>query len=615
MGLLSRRLQLLETASAAGRPLMTALTGLLLIQNVLPAASALTIAALVESLEGTASSETVETWWWLIVFAVLLAITHVIEAFARPLTQLAKARINGAHREEMASLASQTATLEALEEPKVRDLLRQAAAEPQNWTERTPGDGALAQLNLILRYAGAVSSCIVLALYVPWLVPVLAVSAWLGREVRRRQWIAINRLWASQVAHGRVAGYWRDVITTPSTAKEAQIFGFGPWAIDRIQNKLHEMFDPCWRLGLRVQRQQVVPFVLVALPLAVVYGSIATSVVDGQATVAAEAAVLTAGWSVYQVVIAISDAFDIEGATPTLTSAKELRNRFTSSNGNKIVTSPEPATTCAPTAPLVEMADIRFTYPGSDRPVLDGLDMRIAPGERLAIVGLNGAGKSTLIKVLAGLYEPTAGSISVNGTKLDSADIERWQRQIAVVFQDFIRYHLPARDNVTLGRPQSHVNEPALRAAAAESGFSSIVEGLADGWATPLARDRRGGVDLSGGEWQLAALARALYAVHTGARLLILDEPTAHLDVRTEAELFERLDDRPRDASVVLVSHRLSTVRRADRIVVLHNGTIIESGSHDELMAEQGSYARMFSLQSRRFSAGYDDRIDGGDPR
>jgi ABC-type multidrug transport system fused ATPase/permease subunit len=263
-----------------------------------------------------------------------------------------------------------------------------------------------------------------------------------------------------------------------------------------------------------------------------------------------------------------------------------------------------------PAAGPIRFENVSFTYPGTDRPVLEHLDLEIRPGELLAIVGLNGAGKSTLIKLLAWLYEPTSGRITAGGADLADIGPEAWRRQLSVVFQDFVRYQLTATDNVTLGNATVPPDEAALAAAADDAGLADVLSRLPAGWDTPLARTRTGGVDLSGGQWQRVVLARALYAVRTGAQVLVLDEPTAHLDVKTEFAVFDRLAAHRGDATVVLISHRLSTVRRADRIVLLSDGRITEMGSHEELVALGGRYAAMFTIQAERFRQGFDDRTE-----
>ena len=249
------------------------------------------------------------------------------------------------------------------------------------------------------------------------------------------------------------------------------------------------------------------------------------------------------------------------------------------------------------------------SYPNGHR-VFSDLSFALKPRDRLALLGRNGQGKSTLIKMLAGLYEPDRGRITADGVDIATLGPVAWRRRIAVVFQDFVRYHLSAADNVALGNAAVPVDRAAVRAAARDAGLTEVLDRLPDGWDTPLARTRTGGVDLSGGQWQQVVLARALYAVRTGARLLVLDEPTAHLDVRTEFEVFERLAAHKGDASVVLISHRLSTVRQADRIVLLEGGRVVESGTHERLMAAGGRYAEMFTIQADRFNRGYDDRIE-----
>jgi ATP-binding cassette subfamily B protein len=194
---------------------------------------------------------------------------------------------------------------------------------------------------------------------------------------------------------------------------------------------------------------------------------------------------------------------------------------------------------------------------------------------------------------------------------VDIADIPGWQSRLSVVFQDFVKYPLSLRDNIAVGA----ADPGAVVAAARDAGLDGVVSRLPDGYDTPLSGGRRGGADLSGGQWQQVALARALHASRAGARILVLDEPTAHLDVRTEHALFQRLSGITEGISVVLISHRLSTVRQADRIALLSHGRIAELGSHDELMAAGGHYAAMYRVQARRFVQGFDDRLDEGGAR
>jgi ABC-type multidrug transport system fused ATPase/permease subunit len=242
----------------------------------------------------------------------------------------------------------------------------------------------------------------------------------------------------------------------------------------------------------------------------------------------------------------------------------------------------------------IRFRDVRFGYPGDgDRaPVLDGFDLTIPAGSSLAIVGQNGAGKTTLAKLLCRLYDPQAGAIEVDGVDIRALELGAWRHRISAVFQDFIRFELPLRDNVSPnGAP-----DDTIRQALAAAGGSSLAT-----LDTILSRGYEGGTDLSGGQWQRVALARALSAVAGGARVVILDEPTAQLDVRGEMEIFERILAATRHCTTILISHRFSTVRLADRICVLEQGKVVELGTHAELMARHGRYRTMFDLQAQRF--------------
>ncbi|MFN2610815.1 MAG: ABC transporter ATP-binding protein [Actinomycetota bacterium] len=244
---------------------------------------------------------------------------------------------------------------------------------------------------------------------------------------------------------------------------------------------------------------------------------------------------------------------------------------------------------------------VTFVYPGTERKILDDLDLWIPHGSSIALVGENGAGKTTLIKLMCRFYDPTEGRILLDGIDIRQFDIESLRRRLAVIFQDFVHYHLPARDNVGFGAVDSINDESALREAARRVGVLEKIEELPSSWDTPLAREFDG-VDLSGGEWQRVALARAMMAqIGRDADVLILDEPTASLDVRLEHDLYEHFAELSAGRTTLLVSHRFSTVRMAHRIVFLEAGRIKEDGDHDQLMALGGRYAELYEMQASHY--------------
>jgi ATP-binding cassette subfamily B protein len=610
---LAIRIILLRRLSDGGYGLVSAFFAVLLAQAVLPAATAVATAAVVSSVTSVNGQYGVlgQVAGPLIVLGIAVLAGQSLGAIMRPLWFALEGRINGAHRVRVARLAVSATTIAALERPHVQDLIKATSADPTTWVDRTPADGAISQLGLVARYVGLVASAAVVAAYAWWLIPLLAVPAFAVRVLSNRQWLRHFRIWAAGLSDHRYAAYWSEVATAPAEGKELRVFGFGEWLIARHQGHVHSHLAPVWADDRRAAASKWIFALITFGPLTVAYLLVGIGTAQGHATVAVEAAVIAAAWSVYSAISGVSDALAMAGAVPVIEAYEELRNTLAAPSST--VDTFVPSTDTAP--PLVHFQEVSFVYPGSDRSVLDGLDLRIHPGELLAIVGLNGVGKSTLTKLLAGLYEPTKGRITANGVDIaDSATagVVGWRRQLAVVFQDFVKYQLSAADNVAFGQA-GPVDQGALRAAADDAGLTPVVDGLPEGWATPLARSRTGGVDLSGGQWQQVVLARALYAVRAGARILVLDEPTAHLDVRTEFEVFQRLAEVARGASVVLISHRLSTVRQADRIVLLDGGRITESGSHDELMALGGRYAEMFTLQAERFTRGSDDQIEEGE--
>jgi ABC-type multidrug transport system fused ATPase/permease subunit len=610
---LGRRVRLLRALRAARPPLIAALWAVNVLNALIPAATAIATAVLVSRISGhTPAGLLVATAAPLLVLAVVMVAGHAAEALTVPLEFLAKARIDGAHRADLARLASGGPTIDRLERPHVQQLIRIARADPRNWTERTPGDGSVGQIHWVTGLIGAAASCAVLARYAWWLVPALLVPAALNSFLSNRLHGRFVLAWRSGIPEGMHGVAWEDALASTGEGKDIRLFGLEEWTVAKIRRHLRRLMEPVWRLGAEGWRGDVRRFLLIAVPLVVVYVAVASGTAHGDATVAVETAVLASGWSLFQAFGLGEDARNMSAALETLDAFDEAREALRRDEPDLPTRTADAAAPARSAVPRVRFDAVSFTYPGTTRQVIDHLDLEIRPNELLAVVGLNGAGKSTLIKLLSGLYEPTAGRITADGVDIRQLGPERWRQRLSVVFQDFVRYHLSVAQNVALGHGDVPFDRDALDAAARDAGLGGVLDRLPDGWDTPLSRARTGGVDLSGGQWQQVVLARALYAVRTGARLLVLDEPTAHLDVRTEFEVFDRLAARRGETSVVLISHRLSTVRQADRIVLLEHGRIAESGTHDELIAAGGTYAEMFAIQAERFQRGYDD-VSGTD--
>src|SRR5216110_268215 len=445
----------------------------------------------------------------------------------------------------------------------------------------------------LVELVGGLAAAVVLAAYT-WWAPLLLASAWLATHwLLRESAVWRDRETAEVREAQRHADYAYRLAVEPAPAKEVRLFGLADWVIERFRSRRRRLFELRWQATRLRERPVIWSLLLVLVANIVVFWSLAAAATSGQ--LALDRLVTFASAAVGTSMIAfggLSWALD-SAAAP---AAAVLRLQESMSSAGALVRGERPA--AGMPAREIRFRRVSFAYPSSSEPVLAGFDLTIPAGTSLAIVGQNGAGKTTIAKLLCRLYDPQSGAIEIDGIDLREFDLASWRSRVAAVFQDFIRLELPLRENVApAGAP-----DDVVRAALESAGAANLAA-----LDTVLARGYAGGTDLSGGQWQRIALARALAAVTLGAGVVLLDEPTAQLDVRGEAEIFDRLLTATRHCTTILISHRFSTVRHADRICVLERGRVIELGNHAELMALGGRYRTMFDLQAQRFGAGEDE--------
>jgi len=462
---------------------------------------------------------------------------------------------------------------------------REASSRPLSLVNRTFGLGQ----NLI----SLLSYGVLLVQFSPWAVIVLVVAglpAFIAETRFSDEAFSLFR-WRSPDTRKQI--YLESVLAREDNVKEVKLFGLGPLLLQRYKDIFNRLYQRDRSLAIR---RDGWGFVLGLIGTAALYGAyawIAAAAVVGRITLgqmtmylmlfrqgqSAVAAILAAIGGMYEDNLYLSTLYEyLETESPLSTAS--------------LVRGPKPDDG-------IRFEGVSFTYPGANKPALVDIDLHIRPGESLALVGENGSGKTTLIKLLTRLYRPQKGRILLDGLDLQEWGEEALRGRIGVIFQDFARYQFLLGENIGVGDVTHFDDEERWREAAAKGMADEIVADLPAGYATQLGKWFKDGQELSGGQWQKIALSRAF--MRTGADILVLDEPTAAMDAAAEAMIFEHFRKLTQSRIAILISHRFSTVRMASQIVVIQNGRIIERGSHDELIARDGIYARLFSLQA----AGY----------
>ena len=576
---------------ASGPPVVAASLLFRVIASLIPIAM-LSVSRLIidDVVASTAGRQTLpHTFWWLVTLEFALAALGSILGrtvgffdglFADRFTRYVSVRV----MDHASGL-----DLAAYEEPAFYDKLERATVQATDRVAMIREAGSMLQQAIT-----AVTMAASILLFSPWLLLVLIVClvpAFLGESHFAFLGYSLN---FRQTPVRRQMDYLRVLGASKESAKELKLFGLRSFFVKRYS----ELSDQIYGQNKTLARRRFwVGSLLSILSAAGYYGAYAYVIyrtVKGHQSVGAmtflAGAIAGASTNIQNIFSASSSIADQSLFLTDLLAFFGLRT--------KIRSGPDALPAPRPIRDGFEFRNVTFAYPGASRLLLDRLNFRLEQGERVALIGENGQGKTTIVKLITRLYDPTGGRILLDGVDLRDYNIEDLYREISVIFQDFMRYDISAAENIGIGCLDEPLNLHKLQDAARKSLADGVIDRLPGGYQQILGRRFEGGVDLSGGEWQKIALARAYMR---DAQLLILDEPTAFLDARSESQVFQRFADLTNGKMALLISHRFSTARMADRIVVIENGRIAEEGNHSRLMAMGGLYSGMFELQASNY--------------
>lgn len=526
----------------------------------------------------------------LVAFEIVLALAGLLarEAVQVLRTVLAE-RLTGYVSTSILAHA-QSLDLEVLEQSEYHDRLRRA----EESAFYRPANLLTQMLGVLQAAITLVGVGLILATVLPVALPLIIVAAVPYAVAQSGAATRFYTLSVGQTNATRLARYFSHLLSVDSAAKEVRVFGLSSYLLGRYRRILSEHERQIGGLALRRGLKSAAASILPAVVFGILFGYLALQTVNRHISIGDLTlyigVILQSQNALQQLMFNVSGMVESSLFLDDYRSFQALQPIIHAQGGGK----------SAPTgiAEGVRFDAVSYTYPGKARPALQDVSLQLRAGETVAIVGENGAGKTTLVKLLARLYDPSTGRITVDGIDIRDLDPVEWRSRIAVIFQDFLQFYLSAAENVGLGNVERLDDEARILDASRRSGADDVIARLPQGYRTVLGRWFDQGVQLSGGEWQRIALARAFIR---DSPILILDEPTASLDARAEYEAFQNLRRLAQGRTVLIISHRFSTVRMADRIYVLDAGHLVETGSHNELMQQEGRYAELFHLQA----AGY----------